>query len=69
MFTLKWVQRQLVRRVGTIASTLDERGRVETSIISLATTANAREWPTGTLYAALPDLAEMYVVRCPTTYQ
>lgn len=31
--------------------------------------ANTREWPAGTICLALPDVAEAYLVRRPTTYQ
>lgn len=30
---------------------------------------NAREWPAGIICVALPDVAEAYAVRRPTTYQ
>lgn len=43
---------------------INKRGLVETN-----TMANTREWPAGVLCITLPDLAEAYVVRRPTTYQ
>ena len=31
--------------------------------------ASTKEWPTGIICIALPDVAEAYAVRRPTTYQ